>query len=154
MSEDEVRKLLHEMRDDPIPPDSLVRVRQAVAAAPSASGVRWLGLAAVWKAAVLFALVASIAVVAWRPRVSHPASMTNPSLVAVLRQPVPRPSPTPATPGKPVLRRVKATQHMDTHAAEPSAASVIRIETPDPEVIILLIADGAPARPGDRGGRE
>ena len=31
MNEDDIRELFREMREEPIPPDSLVRVRQAVA---------------------------------------------------------------------------------------------------------------------------
>ncbi len=35
MNEDEIRELFREMRDEPVPPDSLVRVRLAVRRAPA-----------------------------------------------------------------------------------------------------------------------
>ena len=67
MNDDQIRGLLHEMRDDPIPADSLARVRQAVMARASTRGGR-RGLGLTLKLAVPAAVAGCIVAVLLRRR--------------------------------------------------------------------------------------
>ena len=154
MSEDQIKELLHEMREDPVPADSLVRVRQAVMAAQdSASTVRWRVFGPAWKFAVVFALVAFLGVVFLRSRGGRP-TVASPPVTAALKAPEPAPTPLGAREGQPVRHKVRAARRLQPPAAQPLPQSVIRIETPDPEVVILLLADSVPAKPRDPVARE
>jgi hypothetical protein len=145
MTEDQIRDLLREMRDEPIPADSLARVRLGVAnRTQAASWTRTLrrpwSIAAMLVAAacVVFAILslrtpAPIATPT-RPIVAHnesaPTAPPAPPPVIAVRSPRLRPHPAV----KPA-RRVE-----NISASEPSV--LIRIETPDPNVVILLLGDG------------
>lgn len=128
MTEDELRELLRELRDEPVPADSLVRVRSRVAMRTAA---RRLGF--YWRIAAL--LVASacivVAVVFLRPKA--PVVKPAPPVVAVTPKPAPVESPAPTPPRKRARAAVKTPP--------PEEDVVIRIETPDPDVVILLIGD-------------
>lgn len=143
MKEDDVRALLHELRDEPVPADSLARVRMVVAdrrriekASPwRAWSWKWLGL---------LATAVAVAVVAILLRSAHRA---NPTTAAVRNDPVTVPAPPPAvsspehkrggikvsTKRKRKVRRVKDA---------PAGNLLVRIETADPDVVILLVGDG------------
>jgi hypothetical protein len=141
MNDDQIRNLFHEMRDDPVPADSLARVRQAVMARASARGAgRGFGL--IWKLAIPVALAGCIAAVLLRPsvrRVAPPAVQP----VTLIDEPAPVLPPQPPGLHKHPRATVKAARHLQAKPAPQEAgASVIRIETSDPGVVILLLADG------------
>ena len=144
MNDEEIRELLHEMRDDPVPADSLARVRQAVMAQTSARGGR-RGLGVVWKLAVPAALAGCIVAVLLRPPASHqgPAPVQP---AAAIEEQAPSPPVVAAVQHKHSQANARAEQHLrqkPARAAEADGASLIRIETPDPGVVILLLADSA-----------
>jgi hypothetical protein len=156
MNDDQIRELLHAMRDDPIPGDSLARVRQAVAARTSGrDGGRAFGT--IWRLAVPVALAGCIAAILLRP-VRHTAqTLVRP--VAAVEQPapvlpqgrkmvLPQPAPEPHQLAHATVRPVQHFQQRPPSTPQEAGASLIRIETPDPDVVILLLADGAA---GDSG---
>lgn len=152
MNDDQLHELFQGMRDDPVPADSLARVRQGVGARIEARRSR------VWRVASLGALLAAaavITVIAWpRPEtlaIPDPkvaiAPMASPeSLPEVVPPPPPVPAPpvpAPPVPARPKPRRApvqppnREPQFISTSA--PQSGVVIRIQTPDPEVVILLV---------------
>lgn len=147
MNEDQIRELLHTMRDDPVPADSLARVRQAVAARTSARDTgRGFGL--IWKLAVPLTLAGCIAATLLRPaRHTAPVPVQPVAVVEEAAPVLPQPAPVPQ---ERAPAAVKAARHLRTRPAsalpsapEEAGAGLIRIETPDPGVVILLVADGA-----------
>ena len=144
MNEKKIKELLREMREDPVPADSLVRVRQAVLARASASATGWRFLGVAWKLGTVVALVGCVGIAMLRSRTSHrPTTQARPPM-ALNGQ---RLAPPPAvefqhTPVQVAAKEVQHARKKHTPAAH-SAASVIRIETPDPEVVILLLGDGS-----------
>lgn len=136
MNDDRMQELFREMRDEPVPADSLARVRMRVsertAQAPHrAMWWRWAaGLAMV--AAVLFAVL-------W-PR-------PTPAPVIVAKKTIELPKPSVATrviADTPVVRPVRVRRTVPVAKPLPSGAVAIRIETPDPDVVILLLGDEGP----------
>jgi hypothetical protein len=132
MTEDDIRELFREMKDEPVPPDSLVRMRQAVAARTVARGCApW------WKFAAGLIAVASVVLVILLSRAGGPVRQSAPSpppLISASKpiQPLPRPAKEPDT-----SFRVRSARR-----EPPSADTVlIRIETPDPDVVILLLGE-------------
>jgi hypothetical protein len=143
MNDDQIRDLLRAMRDDPIPGNSLARVRQAVAArTPARDAGRAFGL--IWKLAVPIALAGCIAALLLRPaRHTAPAPVQP---VAVVEEPapvLPQPAPVPQEHAHAVVRAARHLQTKPASAPQEAGASLIRIETSDPGVVILLLADGA-----------
>jgi len=125
MREDEMRDLLREMRDDPVPADSLVRVRTRVEERIAGRGrSRWAALLA----AVAFAAICLIAVVTRRD--PQPLSPPPPPLIAAV------PAPPPAQ-----AHVVAKPRHRTRKPATVQSNLLIRIETPDPDVVILLLGD-------------
>jgi hypothetical protein len=123
MTEDDVRQLLRELGEEAPPADSLVRVRQRVAERTAAGRRR-----RVWWWPVLAAAVAAVCllvVVLSRPQ-PQPRMPAPPPVVAVVEPP-----PAPAPP--PPFRVARKPPKRD--------GLVIRMETNDPDVVILLIAD-------------
>jgi len=122
MTEDEIRSLLREMREEPIPADSLARVRLGVEKrSGKRSGWKWvvpLALAATVVAGFLLLRLAKAPV---RPVESAPIE------VAQVQPP-------PETP-------VRAAPHSKRVRPEQVKAVpvLIRIETPDPDVVILFV---------------
>jgi hypothetical protein len=108
MTDEEIRGLLREMREDSVPPDSLARVRVRVAERTAKQ--RW------WKRAV------------W---VLAPLCL---SMVAVLFR---SPAPTPRI----ELPAVVQSRPRHIVRRRPKQPVLIRIETPDPEVVILLLGN-------------
>lgn len=137
MNEDRMRELFREMREEPAPADSLARVRMAVAgrtakAAPRPFWLRWPVFAAAAAAFVLAVLLRwepappPAPVVAKREQPAAPPAVQPP-----VRQPVASP---PMAKKRPQVQAVKRDTKQDL---------LIRMETPDPNVVIFLIADGA-----------
>jgi hypothetical protein len=144
MTEDQMRELLRELRDEPIPADSLARVRRGVMDRTQATG--WIhvfrapsSIAAILLAAgcLLFAILSS--------RKPTPVAKPAPPIVA-RHETVPANKPAPLVttvrrPRRPAHSAIKAVRPLENvSATEPPV--LIRIETPDPNVVILLIGDG------------
>lgn len=158
MKEDQIRDLFQKMRDEPIPTDSLHRVQQAVTEQirPRPS------LARRWGWAVGLATAAGLMLVAvlWNPKVEEKASQR-----AAVQQPVnqgpvsQRPAdqqPVASSAAKEIVparkpvqavqtaRRVKPQQHRPPRQSlskKSEDSIVIRLETEDPNVVILLVGE-------------
>ena len=138
MNDEELRGLLSGMRDDPVPADSLVKMRARVAERTRGRVFpRW----AVGPAAVAACLCLSMFL------------LRDPVRVERLKSPVARPKPAAAArvPGTRPARGAAETVRRARHAAprqknprreaQVPDTTVIRIETADPNVVILLIGD-------------
>jgi len=131
MNDEQMRDLFREMRDEPLPADSLARVRMGVAeriAQPvrRAWWLRWQVLAA---GAVGVALVVMLVS---RP---VPEAVTLAPVVAQRDAPVVEEKPVVVPRVKPAQARARPkTQKKD---------GLIRLETEDPNVVIFLVAEGA-----------
>lgn len=142
MSEEELRELLREMRADPIPVDSLARVRISVAQRVRNNRRLWRGFAALSLAAVSV----TVLVILFGPIAQPP--LTNPNLVAR------RAETSVTTEQEPTQPRVlrAANRPVRHHLAHPRGVVsemhkengnpiLIRIETPDPNILILLVEE-------------
>lgn len=135
MTEDDVRDLLRELGDEPVPADSLLRVRLGVVERTQRR--RWFAwwplAAAVAACLVLFAVL--------RPK---QVALPQPVPAAVARVPE-RPLPSPELPQEPKLSRARVIKRQRLAVRAKSvttpAADTIRIETPDPDVVILLTGE-------------
>jgi anti-sigma factor RsiW len=146
MTEERIRELLSEMRHEPLPPESLARVRLAVARRIEQEGRMPLSRARWRLAVVALAMAAVLIAVAVHPlkhpigQSTGPAPGPKPAATAAVAAPpsdvrAPRFSPAP----RPRAESVR-------HAGEPrppEEAPLIRIETSDPDVVILLVAEGS-----------
>ena len=142
MNDDQIRELFHEMRDDPVPADSLARVRQAVTARASERRAG-RGLGMIWKLAIPVALAGCIAAVLLRQSVRYPPAPASVQPIATVEEPAPAPPTVSTVPPERSHATVRPTRHFQAKPAPQEAgASVIRIETSDPGVVILLLADG------------
>jgi hypothetical protein len=144
MKEDQIRELFREMREEPVPADSQARVRME-AARRIADGRKvwsWWRWGAVAAAAACAVLV--VVMVKQRPQVPPAPSVASIKLVPVT-------PPVAAAPAEPRTRTRKARPEVmariERQAVRPRVTDsnmsnvVIRIETPDPNVVILLIGD-------------
>jgi hypothetical protein len=143
MTEDDVRALLHEMRDEPVPADSLARVRMGIAERRSVEKTSpWLAWS--WKWLGLIATAVGVAVVAILLR---PARHSNPTTAAVRNDAVTIPAPPPPV-SSPEHKRdgvkvsTKRRQKVPRVKDAPRGNLLVRIETADPDVVILLVGDG------------
>jgi len=127
MTDDGLRGLLREMREQPLPADSLARVRMRVA-----QGVQRRRR---WKiGAFVLAPVCALAI-ALALRSPAPPQLRLPGLPPVRVEPaVMRTEPPPGVRRNAVRRKPVARR-----PAEPPV--LIRIETPDPDVVILLVGN-------------
>jgi hypothetical protein len=129
MTEDDIRRMLREMRDDPVPADSLARVRLAVNERTAAKS------RLPWFAAVAAAAALAMLLVMFRPEpVSVPAAPTAlkpiPEIATVNSQPPLKKAA--------IAKRSKPVRPSVSPKADPL---VVRIETEDPNVVILLLGD-------------
>lgn len=128
MNDDEIRSLLHEMRQDPVPADSLARVRRAVEQRTQRSRAwRWIVPMVLAGCCVCAMLVA---VLRW------PVIPVPPAPPPITARQVPPDLPAPPVP-MPAIRRV-------LHPVRPAPSprlpgTVVRIQTNDPDVVILLV---------------
>ena len=138
MTEDEIREALREMRDIAVPPESLARVRLNLE-----NRVR---RRAVWRTSALLAAVSVTLLAAFlfvpkagrRGAVAIPAVQPPPK-VAVIDAPRPEKKRVEdAVPARIPTARVRHRTHRKAPAAMPVT---IRIQTPDPDVLILLVGD-------------
>ncbi len=146
MNDQQLRDLLRDLRDQPVPAASRARVREAVTAGITRRPRAW------WKPALLAAaagVVAVIAVVGWETSdapvpvaVAPPVAVTSTPPPAPEPAPVVAPVPVPApAPPKPAARpaRPPAADPEPEFITTANPSMTIRIETPDPEVVILLV---------------
>ena len=133
MTEDQIRELFREMRDEPVPPDSKARVRMAVAERRQSWAKklrrRWKVLAAVAAPACLLVIL----MVATRENTiaPPPAPVVQSPVVASVETEAPAPQPH-------IVRERRRIAKEPPEIAS-KGANLIRIETPDPDVVILLI---------------
>ena len=134
MTEETLRELFREMRDEPVPADSLVRVRSRLAARITRRRWFWAGA---------FALVpACVLLMALLFRLPAPAPL--PPLSPVVSAPLVQPAVIRSAPGR--VPRKKQTVPASVAANVPasvatSAPAAVRIETEDPDVVILLVGN-------------
>jgi hypothetical protein len=135
MTEDQIRELFREMRDEPVPPDSKARVRMAVAGRtqswPEKLRRRWKVLAGVLAPACL--LLVLLMTGEKNVAVPPPPAAPLPPVVASVETPAPAPPP------QPHIIRARHSIAKPPRLTASNGASLIRIETPDPDVVILLI---------------
>jgi hypothetical protein len=127
MTEREIQALLREMRDEPVPADSLVRVRVGV---EQRIGVRnW------WKFAVPLAVAGCVVAgfLLLRPA-KAPLPIEQPS-APVIAEVLPPPE-VPIQPAQTVPRPKRVRPRPQRVEVVPVS---IRIETPDPDVVILFV---------------
>jgi hypothetical protein len=127
MTEDRIRELLREMRDEPVPPATLERVHAAI---PQGIAPRNRAIPSRVAGALSLAACILIAVFVFR----RPEHRTGPTAAVEVPRPEPQIVPV-AAPAKPAPRRIRRP------VKEPNGGTLIRIETPDPDVVILLIGD-------------
>lgn len=127
MTEREIQDLLREMRDEPVPADSLARVRLAVE--------KRTGKRSGWKWVVPLALAASVVAgfLLLRPTktplpVERPGMPVTAEVIPTLERPI------QAVQIPPRPKRIRSRRQL----AEVVPVS-IRIETPDPDVVILFV---------------
>jgi hypothetical protein len=131
MTDDEIRNLFEEMRQDPVPADSLVRVRSRLQ-----DRVR---RRTAWRVA-MFAIpvLAALAIAILLPTSAPVHHVTAPRPVAQSHEM--QPSEPSVALAPPQVRPAIQTTRRKAKRQAPEFAS-IRIETPDPEVVILLVAN-------------
>ena len=134
MTEDDIHDLFREMREEPVPAESLRRVRMAVADRTKPRVRTWW-----WSAALVAAAAACFVVLILSGRKTVLVKQfIAPAVVA--RQQVVLPLPLPR---QPVVKPSTVIHRPRNVKRAPTAGTqfVIRIETPDPDVLILLIGD-------------
>lgn len=135
MNEEKIRELLREMRDEPVPSDSLARVRMGVEQRAARGGQLW------WKIAVAAMAMLALTIAVWRHRPAQDEAPPAPEIARVVPAPAVPPvlDPRESAPvRRHAVRRVVRTIPVRPVAAK---AAEIRIETPDPNVVILLVGD-------------
>jgi hypothetical protein len=130
MTDDEIRDLFREMRDETVPADSLARVRLGLEARVQRRA-RWKF--ARWAMAGVAVLVTAL-LFPWGAPIHKPAGATV-AVGAPSNPPLNAPQPEPRMTVRPAIQRTRR------HRPRPSQAAVIRIETPDPDVVILLVGE-------------
>jgi hypothetical protein len=131
MNEDQVRDLLRDMREEPVPADSLARVRRNVEE-KTRRAARWKPFAwAMACAAIAFGGILLQSDVFVR-RAVHTAVTARPRVPERALPLLPRHEPV-----RPAIQRVRVRPR-----PAPVVQTVsIRIETPDPDVVILLVGE-------------
>jgi hypothetical protein len=145
MTEDEIRNLLREMRDEPIPPDSRARVGMAVAERiQSRSSVSMFH--GRWKVAAVLSALASIVAVLMFLGPSKNVHERTPSVAVRQAEGRFETAPPEKIATAQVNVRAKHPAHRTAqpafHGQQTRAARggvLIRIETPDPDVVIVLV---------------
>jgi len=131
MNEQEMREVFREMRDEPVPADSLARVRVAVD--QRIHRRPWLSA---WKIAAALVMAACIVGAFLLLRPGKPVPIQQVSLPEIA-QVLPR-GEIPALPEIPVRTAPRPKRARSRPVVEGVPVS-IRIETADPDVVILLV---------------
>ena len=126
MNENEMREIFREMREEPIPADSLARVRMGVDRRRRQVAPRKL---------LAILAVAACLVAGWlftpRKTVQHISA----PVIAQVMPPVEIPAP----PEIPVRRAPRSKRALPRPRPVEGVPVSIRIETPDPDIVILLV---------------
>jgi hypothetical protein len=130
MTEQEIRDIFRELRDETVPPDALARVRARVADRVQRKA-RWKIGASLAAAAMV---LAGVLLILPRSRVHNPADAPRMARTTD-RPPAELPEFTPRLTVRPAIR-IRRPRTEDS-----AAAPLIRIETSDPQIVILLVAD-------------
>jgi hypothetical protein len=140
MKEEDIRELLRDMREDPIPADSLARVRLGVAVRVQANRRFFLQD---WRVstALTALVVVSVGLVVMRSKPAQPAPVQPPLPAVQALNDHPPVVETPA-PVRPAAKPVRHIRKPPESPVEAGGATLIRIETPDPDVVILLLGSG------------
>ena len=126
MTDKEMQDLFREMRDEAVPVDSLARVRIGVASKVGQSCWREL-----WKVAAVLAMAGCVvAGFLWLRPVKTPVVVQRPSIPEIA-QVIP--------PSDPIVRSVSRPKRVRRTPRVQAVPVLIRIETPDPDVVILLV---------------
>ena len=132
MTDDEIQGLLRSLRDQPVPADSLARVRMRVSERTSRRNWR------VWWVPAMAVVWIVLTVLLWPRRVIVSIVLPVPPVVEVIAQ-VPAPLPAAVQPA------VIASSQPSKLRKRPRPAALvgsIRIETPDPDVVLIFVNDG------------
>jgi hypothetical protein len=134
MNEQEIRNLLREMRDEPVPVDSLVRVRLRVD-----DGIRRRARWRIGAWAMACASVLLAALFAWRGMEVREVVQVGSEPLPIVRSEKVRPEELPLAITRPAVRpAIRRRPHPIVR--EPQSL-VIRMETADPDVVILLVSE-------------
>ena len=143
MTEDDIRTLLHELRDEPVPADSLARVRMTVTERTRVERrIPWLVWD--WKRLAMLAAAIAVAVVAILFRPGHRSipptdeALNEAATIPAAPAPVLRSEPRSA----PVRVTAKKTRKIPRAKSANGDNLLVRIETADPDVVILLVGGG------------
>ena len=128
MTDDEIQGLLRDLRDDPVPADSLARVRMRVTERTSRRGWR------VWWVPAMAVVWIVLTVMLWPRRVIEPVAPPAPPVVAQ--------SPKPTASVHPVIIATVRPPKPRPRAGSASSHGSIRIETADPDVVLIFLTDG------------
>jgi hypothetical protein len=123
MNEQEMRDLFREMRDEPVPADSLARVRAGVD--------RRIARRNWWKLTIPLAVAGCIVAAFLMLRPAKTPVRTIEIVQPEIAEVIPAPEPPVRSVSRP--RPVRRPQRVE------GGPMLIRIETPDPEVVILLV---------------
>jgi hypothetical protein len=130
MTEDEIKDVFREMREDAVPADSMALVRLRVEGR--------IRRRAQWKTAgwVMAGAMVILAALITHPRPAiHKPTTATMAARRLDAPPVELPQATPRVTVRPAIQRKLSRRRHQT----PSEAVTIRIETPDPDVVILLV---------------
>lgn len=132
MNEQEIRNLLREMRDEPVPLDSLVRVRLGLD-----DRIRRRARWRIGTWAMAFASVLLAGILAWQGMQVREAPRAEAERLPIVRseQPEELPMAITAPAVRPAIRRRPRRVGRDPQSM------VIRMETADPDVVILLVSE-------------
>ncbi len=128
MTDDEIQRLLRDLRDEPVPQDSLARVRMRVTERTSQRGWR------VWWVPAMAVVWIVLTVMLWPRRVIEPVAPPAPPVVVQ--------APAPAAAVQPVVVAASKPTKIRPRAGSASSHGSIRIETADPDVVLIFLTDG------------
>lgn len=128
MNDERVREILRELGEEPVPGDSLARVRARVDER-IAGRMRWRW----WWIPAVAAVAVVMVFVLWPPRVAVPPAAPAPTIAELPKPPVVEPKLVAEPAPRPVAvhRRARVFD-----------GPVIRVETADPDVVLIFVTEG------------
>jgi hypothetical protein len=134
MNEQEIRDLLREMRDEPVPVDSLVRVRLGLDDRIRRRAKLRIGA---WATACASVLLTGL--FAWQGMQVPEVPRYEAERLPIVRSERPQPEELPLSVARPAVR--PAIRRMPHRIPRDPQSVVIRMETADPDVVILLVSE-------------
>lgn len=135
MTEQEIRDLLRDMREEPVPADSQARVRMAVAERSQNWAEKFRRHWRIVAGVLVPACAVLVAMLAREPARVGIRSAAAPQTASVVPEVSVSAAPDPPRRVVTRVRKPRSTRHKDVEASD----TVIRIETADPDVVILLV---------------